>query len=504
MNGQTPPRLRLRRAGIDTYREPVIFLRADSEVCRSEGFEARSRVEVRVGGRSAIATLNVVLGTLLDAGEAALSEAAWRLLAPQEGDMAEVRHAPQVESLRHVRAKVFGHRLDDAAMEEVIRDIAAERYADVHLAAFLVAGSGDHLDRGEIASLTRTMLHAGERLSWDHRPVVDKHCVGGLPGNRTTPIVVAIVASLGLCMPKTSSHAITSPAGTADAMETLAPVSLDRAAMRRVVEKEGGCIVWGGAARLSPADDVLIRVERVLDIDAEGQLVASVLSKKAAAGSTHVVIDIPVGPTAKVRTPAAARSLASTLESVGAMCGLTVRAVQTDGTQPVGRGIGPALEARDVLSVLRGDPSAPADLRERSIALAGHVLELAEASAPGTGAAAAGDVLRDGRALRKLVAICEAQGGMRTPPVAAHQREIVAARPGEVASIDCRRLARAAKLAGAPSRPEAGVDLHVRTGDRVAAMQPLFTLHAGAAGELAYALGYLAAQPGVVDVGDPR
>src|SRR3546814_3762786 len=142
-----------------------------------------------------------------------------------------------------------------------------------------------------------------------------RSCCGGLPGNRTTPIVVAIVAALGYRIPKTSSRAITSPAGTADTMEVMAPVALDLAAMRRVVEREGGCIVWGGNVRLSPADDILIRVQRPLDFDSDGQLVASVLSKKIAAGSTHVLIDMPVGPTAKVRGEAAADRKSTRLNS---------------------------------------------------------------------------------------------------------------------------------------------------------------------------------------------
>src|SRR6185369_15155560 len=152
-------------------------------------------------------------------------------------------------------------------------------------------------------------IDAGERLSWNRSPIVDKHSVCGLPGNRVTPIIVAIVTALGLTMPKTSSRAITSPAGTADTMETLAPVTLDEKTLRAVVEQEGGCIAWGGAVKLSPADDILIRIERALNIDSEGQMIASVLSKKIAAGSTHLVLDIPVGPTAKVRTQEAADAL---------------------------------------------------------------------------------------------------------------------------------------------------------------------------------------------------
>jgi thymidine phosphorylase len=311
---------------------------------------------------------------------------------------------------------------------------------------------------------------------------------------------VPIVAAFGLTMPKTSSRAITSPAGTADVMETLTEVELDVPAMRRVVEREGGCIVWGGAVRLSPADDILIRVERPLDLDSEGQLVASVLSKKAAAGSSHVVIDIPVGETAKVRSREAAQTLSHRLMETGRAIGLTVQTLITDGTQPVGRGIGPALEARDVLAVLRREAGAPSDLRERALQLAGAVLEFAPGVAPGEGARQARKILDDGRAWQKFEAICAAQGGLRGPPVAAHTQVVTAARRGRVTALDNRRLARVAKLAGAPRAPAAGLDLHAPLGTLVEAGQPLFTVHAEAPGELAYALDYIAAQPGIVRV----
>jgi thymidine phosphorylase len=329
---------------------------------------------------------------------------------------------------------------------------------------------------------------------------VDKHCAGGLPGNRTTPIVVAIVASLGLKMPKTSSRAITSPAGTADTMETMAPVELDTAAIRRVVEREGGCVVWGGAVNLSPADDILIRVERALDLDTEGQLIASVLSKKIAAGSTHLVIDLPVGPTAKVRSRETAEILSRGLVSVGETFGLHSRVVMTDGSQPVGRGIGPALEARDVLSVLQCETTAPRDLRGRAITLAGALLELAGTAPEAGGEAVATKALDDGRAWLKFQRICEAQGGMRTPPTSRLQQPLLAEQSGRVQAIDNRKIARLAKLAGAPDEKAAGVDLHVAVGDSVASGQPLCTVHADAAGELAYAFDYAAANRDLIAI----
>ena len=494
--------MKIRRMGIDTHFEPIIYMHTDCPVCRSEGFEAQSRIRVHCGERSIIATLNVITDDkLLPHIEAGLSDIAWQLLHAREGDIAAFSHPDPLESLSHVRSKVYGKRLTDRQMKAIIEDVAAGRYSELHLAAFVTACAGHQLDLEETIALTRAMVEVGERIEWEISPIVDKHCVGGLPGNRTTLIVVPIIAACGLTIPKTSSRAITSPAGTADVMETLAPVNLDIKSIRRVVDQEGGCIAWGGSVRLSPADEVLIRVERPLELDNSGQMVASVLSKKIAAGSTHVVIDIPVGPTAKIRTAEAAREISEQMIGVGRALGINVRVAITDGSQPVGRGIGPALEARDVRAVLRGDAGAPQDLRERALRLAGEIIELANGTTIGSGYDIARDILSDGRAWRKFQAICEAQGGMRELPTAPHTYTFAAGRAGVVESIDNRRLARVAKLAGAPSAPAAGLDFLAPLGTAVEAGQPLFTIHSEAPGELAYARSYLAAQQDIILLG---
>lgn len=494
-------RLPVRRAGIDTYRQPVLYLHQGCLVCRAEGFAALARVRVKCGDREIVAILNVVTGDWLSEDEAALSEAAWQALSPGAGALAEFAHAEPPESTGAVRAKVFGARLGEADFAAVLQDVLAARLSDIELAAFVTACAGDRMDLDESVALTRAMISVGERLDWGAGPVLDKHCVGGLPGNRTTPIVVSIVAALGHRIPKTSSRAITSPAGTADVMATMTKVDLDLATLRRVVESEGGCLASGGTMRLSPADDALIQIERPLDFDSDGQMVASILSKKAAAGSTHVLIDIPVGSTAKVRTPAAADAIARRLAFVGEAVGLRVGIHVSDGRQPIGWGIGPALEAHDVLAVLRNAAVAPIDLRERALDVAGAVLDLLPGATQGHGRAQASEVLRSGAALRKFLAICGAQGGFQAPGKAQFVKPYLATVGGRIMCINNRHLARVAKLAGAPHDATAGVMCMLREGDRIDRGAPLFEVHTTTRGEMDYALDYAFAHPDVLTIG---
>ena len=492
--------LKLKRLGIDTQREFVVYMRADCHICISEGFEAMTRMQITVNGKTIIATLNVLRSELLSHEEASLSESAWKAMDANEGDFIAFSHLQPVSSMSHVRAKMYGKRLDERALFEIVNDIHQGKYSNIELAAFISACAGDKMDVDEITALTKVMVDIGERLDWSKEIVVDKHCIGGLPGNRTTPIVVSIIAASGLTIPKTSSRAITSPAGTADTMETLTNVNLNLEQIRKVVNLENGCLAWGGAVALSPADDVIIKVEKALDIDSEGQMIASVLSKKVAAGSTHVVIDIPVGATAKVRSETDAQKLKYYFTVVGKAVGLEVKVLITDGTQPVGRGIGPALEAKDVLAVLKNEKDAPLDLKERATSIAGAILELAQNSPTGKGYELAIELLESGEAFSKFLSICEAQGGIRQPKIGKLSHEILATKSGIVEKIDNRKLARVAKLSGAPNDKGAGVLFFALIGKEVREGDTLFTIHAESKGELAYALEYLKSESEIVKI----
>ena len=492
--------LKFKWLGINTQHEHIVYMREDCHICKSEGFESLTRVIVSNGNHSVLASLNTLKSDILQPGEISLSESACNVLSCKETDTLSISHLPSIGSLSVLRSKIYGKTLDQNAYRRLINDIVAGVYSNIELSAFIVACAGNRLTTTEIVYLTQAMIESGEKITWSQPIVVDKHCIGGLPGNRTTPIIVSILSAFGLCMPKTSSRAITSPAGTADTLEVLTPVNLSAHQIKSVVEKENACFVWGGTAQLSPADDVLIRIEKALDIDSEGQLIASVLSKKVAAGSGCVVIDIPVGETAKVRSIEAAEKLKNVMEGVAQAIGLKIKVLITDGTQPVGNGIGPSLEARDVLSVLRNEKNAPNDLRTRALFLAGELLELTGSIEKGKGKQEAQKILNSGKAYEKFISICNAQGGFKEPENAKFQYTVKADKNGIISRIDNRKLAKLAKYSGAPDSKCAGIDFLISLGETIEKGQTLFVIHAESEGEMEYALNFYNAQKELINI----
>lgn len=489
--------LKVRSLGINTYRENVIYMRSDCQICTSEGFTALTRLEVQVHGSKIVATLNVIESDLLKHDEAGLSVEAIKRLAVKDGDLITIRHMKPVGSMAFVRSKLFGNPFTNAHLYDIMKDITEGRYSNVELAAFITACSGT-LCEAEITALTKAMIKSGNVLEWDKKLVLDKHCIGGIPGNRTTPIAVSIVAAGGYTIPKTSSRAITSPAGTADMMEVITNVSLDVISLRAIVRSQGGSLAWGGSINLSPADDIIISVEKILDIDSEGQMIASVLSKKVAAGSTHVLIDIPVGETAKVRTEDDAKRLEAHFRTVGNAIGLSVTTMRSDGSQPVGVGIGPALEAMDVLSVLNNSPEAPLDLKQKALTIAGKLFDIADGGVTGTDKALR--LLESGAALEKFKSICLAQGAWKEPHFANFSFDVRSVKDGIVTNINNRELARLAKLAGAPRSPSAGLQFFAPLNKQIVTGDILFTIWTETKGQLEYAKEYLRTVPNLITI----
>ncbi len=399
------------------------------------------------------------------------------------------------ESVKHIRDKLYGKELTYEELYHITDDITNDRLTDIEKTYF-VAGTFTHgLSNEEIVNLTRAMVETGTRLKFG-KVTLDKHCVGGVPGNRTTMLVIPIVAAAGFTIPKTSSRAITSPAGTADTMECLAKVELSEQKIREVVRKTGACIVHGGSMNLAPADDKIIDIEHPISIDAEGQLLASVMAKKYSVSADHVLIDIPMGKNTKATTKKEAHHLKRMFQMVGRKLGMNVQVVITDGSQPIGRGVGPLLEARDVMAVLRNEPHAPQDLREKALQMAGLLLEMAGSYRDGQKIAE--EILTSGKALRKMEQIIAAQGKQKKMALGTHCHQVCSLHHGQIKAIDNEIIAKIARLAGAPKDKGAGLYIYKMVNDLVHKGETLYTIYAESKFKLDFALELVKENQGYV------
>ena len=479
--------MRLRRLPVFAGRAHCAWLPAKGELVNGFDYLGPGRIEISGAGASIRSDIQVAdLPAALAPDEIGLSSEAFAELGLTEGTEVSIRRTPSPESRAALTRKIQGGALTEAQYHTLIRDIVESRYPDGEVAAFLVAAT-QKLGDDEVVSLARVRTRFAQQISWSDKIVVDKHSMGGIPGSRITLIVVPIVAAHGaFLMPKTSSRAITSAAGTADAMEALADVELTPAELRACVEKARACIAWNGRLNHSVDDDVMNAITRPLGIDSNRWSVASILSKKKTAGSTHVIVDLPYGPRAKLKSQEEAAELAALFETVGRGLGLVVEAFPTDGTRPIGRGIGPALECRDVAWALDNDPQAPADLVAKALFFAGRILAWDPAlGSVEAGRARAEELLRSGAARTAFERIVDAQG-RHNPPVMPGLlvHTVRAETAGTVAEIDGWAVAGIARRAGAPFDKAAGIDLRRGVGDIVAVGDPLFAIHASASSDL--------------------
>ena len=478
------PRLGVRAVPIATWHENVAYLNPGCTAVPAAQFLGPGLVEIHGGGRAIRARVHVIdRDDIVGPEQLGLSYHAFRTLGLPEGAKVAIARVQDPASLPSLRAKLRGEALDEDGFDDVIRDIADGRYHEREAAAFLVAASASLTD-DEIEALARARARTAPRIVWNETIVADKHAMGGVAGSRVSLIIVPIVAAAGIAIPKTSSRAITSASGTADAMEVLARVDLSQSELRGVVAQARGALAWNGRLNHSPVDDVMNAITRPLGIDSQRWAVASILSKKLAAGATHVAIDISFGPQAKTPTREAAEALGDLFTRIGARLGLHVEAIATDGSVPIGRGIGPSLEARDALAVLDCDPAAPTDLRAKALLFAGIILGWTGPDGP----ACAEHLLDSGAARAAMDRIIRAQGAQEKLPPARLVANILATASGEITAIDGARIGEIARRAGAPAEKAAGVDLLVTRGNPVHRGDTLFRIYANDEGDLAAAV----------------
>lgn len=395
-------------------------------------------------------------------------------------------------ALNAIRKKLVGKPLKYKEIYAIMNSISKKRLGDVLTTYFAASGYTTGFSNQELYFLTRAMVETGERLHFKGI-VADKHSIGGIPGTRTTLVVIPIVAAAGFTIPKSSSRAITTPGGTADDMEILAPVEFTKAQIYDIVKQTNACIVWGGSFHIAPADDLIIRVEEPLLFESYDKILVSIMAKKIAFGSNHVVIDIPYGTSVKVHRYKDAEILKEKFEFLAKKFHVKLRCIIHKTDEPTGRGIGPILETRESLRVLEQNPRRPIDLEIRSLLLAGNLLQLCLEDSPkktqeeikntfGNAIGWATHLLHAGHAMKKMREIIKAQGGNENVTSedlrpGKHSYPIHSPKKGVVKKINSHNATIVTKTLGAPHQKGAGIYLEKKIRDHVGKGELLFTLY---------------------------
>jgi AMP phosphorylase len=448
------------------------------------------RTEVKLNGESSIALVDVS-DEIVEPGEVGVFKDMVNSLGLKAGDEVEIVHMDRPESIGYIKKKLDRGVLNESEIRTIVKEIMQDRLSEIETSAWITAAYINGFSDDEVIALAYATVESGEQLDLDKHPVLDKHCIGGVAGNRTTMIIVPIVAAAGLYIPKTSSRSITSAAGTADTMEVLANVTFNMDELRSMVLKAKGAMVWGGGMQLAPVDDKLIQIRHPLSLDPEGMLLASILGKKKSVGAEYVIIDIPVGRGVKVPYVERGNELAKHFLRVGEKLGMRIEALITDGAEPVGNGVGPALECMDVLDVLSG--KGPDDLRHKGLLMAGKLLELSGKVERGRGYTVAADLIKSGKAMAKFREIIELQGGdpkvkPSDLPIGKYTHAVTSDVSGSIFHIDNKVMSKVARIAGSPRDKGAGVLIHRIRGDRVEKGDKLFTIYSQSEANLDFAI----------------
>jgi len=424
-------------------------------------------------------------------GEISVSQEIKKRISLREGQKVLGEFLLPPKSSEYIKRKLIGGELTHSEIKEIIKDIVENNLSEPEVSVFVSAMYKNGMTFKETISLIDAILYSGKTLHFRKKLVVDKHCIGGIAGNRTTPLVVSICAAAGLTFPKTSSRAITSAAGTADTVEVLSPVGFSMEQLKKIVKKTNACLAWGGSIGMVPADSKIIKIEKMLKLDPPAQLLASIMSKKLASGSKYILIDIPYGKDAKV-TKSKGKILKKKFKQLAKHFGVEMKVVLTRATEPIGNGIGPALEIKDCMNILNQLEKGPKDLEEKALFLAGEIFEMTNVSKKGEGKRKAEDMLYSGLAWKKFKEIIAAQGGkIKEIHESRIKRDILATKNGKVKRIDNHLINYLARVLGCPKDKYAGVYIHHHVGEKIKKGEPIITIYAESKSRLNEGLAFL-------------
>ncbi len=457
------------------------------------------KLNVSVGERIILKTPSKKFYSIVDIssgdiknGQIGLSTELTKTIKKNNNDLIEINSSTETEGTSLIKKKLSGEKLSELELRKLVSEIVNNSLSEAEIAFFIAAERTKGMSEEEIYFLTKAMVEEGKKISFGKKVIADKHCIGGIAGNRTTPIVVAICAAAGLTIPKSSSRAITSASGTADVVETISRVDFSLNEIKKIVEKTNGCLVWGGALALAPSDDKIINIERLLNLDVEPQLLASIMAKKIAAGSNHILIDIPYG-SGKIKTKKQGKILGKKFQNLARRFNLRVKYVLTEGKQPIGKGMGPVLEMKDILSVLKNEKDCPQDLKEKSLYLATELMDLCNVKKPRKKAKA---ILKSGKAYEKFKEIINAQNNatdfekrIEKLALAKFQKTIRANKDGEISGISNKLINETCRILGTPQNIGAGIYLHKNLG-KIKKSEKILTMYSESEDKLKAAMNY--------------
>jgi len=450
------------------------------ETANKIGISKAGRVSIKTLGKypKEFSTVFNTIEKVVKEKEILISAETKKRLKLKKGSKVDVNIASSPKSVIFIKKKLNGKKLNKKQINEIILDIVKNNLTEPVVSLFVSAMYNKGMSFRETVHLINAILENGNKLKFKQKDLADKHSIGGIPGNRTTPIVISICAAAGLAMPKTSSKAITSAAGTANVIETLAKIEFKPGELKKILNKTNGFMAWGGALNMVPADSKIIKIEKELKIDPQAQLLASIMAKKLAVGSKHILIDIPYGKTAKV-SESAALKLKKKFEKLGKYFKRNLKVVLTDGKQPIGFGVGPVLELIDVIAILDPKKQGPKDLEDKSVFLAAELLELSKKVKKGKGKEVAEEILKSGKAFKKFEDILIAQQGKLIDlKPSKHKKDILVKKNSKIISIDNKKINLLARVAGCPADKYAGVLFHNKVGEVVKKGKPLITIYA--------------------------
>lgn len=429
-----------------------------------------------------------ITDSMVNAGTVGLYEEVWTKHEIPSDETVVIDVIDRPKSIDYIKKKLLGEKLSEKELAEIMKDISLRKIREVEIAYFMASFFNPGFDDEEVLGMIKGMAYSGDILNFDtvqgeKIPVVDKHSIGGVAAKGVTPILVPTIAAFGLTIPNTSTRAITTPAGTSDILEVAMPVTIDNDDIMEVVKETGACMIWGGALKLAPADDVLIHVERGLHVQSYQKLLVSIIAKKIAMGISHILIDLPFGPGTKIEDPDDVELLEHSFKNLFSKVGITCETYPRRVVAPDGRGVGPMLEMRDILMVLEQHEDRPKDLEELAADMAGKLLEEVGYADPEKGKQMALDKIKSGETLKKFWEIADAQGAKQHITSAdiktgEYKLELKATNSGRLEVINNKSVVRVARALGNPFIKEAGIYFNKGVGDIIREGDVLLTLYA--------------------------